>query len=144
MAELGLFGVGVATADPELRHVGQNQTAVCTVNLAFNRSYQDKDHKWQSEPCFLRAQIWGVRAERMAEFVKKGQPIYVCGYMKQDSWEADDGKKRVSYSITLRDFQLCVKNGKKKKSETQPASATAAPTTESASPPVENDDNIPF
>ena len=138
MAELGVFGVGVATADPELRYVGQNNTAVCTVNLAFNRSYQDKDKKWQQEPCFLRAQVWGARADRMAELVKKGQPIYVCGYMKQDSWEKD-GQKRVSFSITLRDFQLCEKNGKKK-SEPQPAGATTSP----AEPPAGGDDDIPF
>lgn len=139
MAELGVFGVGVATADPELRKVGDKQTDVCTVNLAFNRSYQDKNKEWQSEPCFLRAQVWGARAERMSELVKKGQPIYVCGYMKQDSWEKD-GQKRVSYSITLRDFQLCQKNGKKKSAdEPQPAGATTAPAT-----PPPDDDDIPF
>jgi single-strand DNA-binding protein len=138
MAELGVFGVGVATADPELRSVGQNNMAVCTVNLAFNRSYQDKDKKWQQEPCFLRAQAWGARAKRMAELVRKGQPIYVCGYMKQDSWEKD-GQKRVAFSITLRDFQLCEKNGKKK-CEPQPAGDTTSP----AELPIGGDDDIPF
>lgn len=139
MAELGLFGVGVATADPELRHVGQNNSAVCTVNLAFNRSYQDKDKNWKQEPCFIRAQVWGARAERMAELVKKGQPVYVCGYMKQDSWEKD-GQKRVSFSITLRDFQLCEKNGKKSVGESQPVGVT----TNSVSPPTQSNDDIPF
>ncbi len=140
MAELGVFGIGIATADSELRSVGQKGTSVCTVNLAFNRSYQNKDGEWQSEPCFLRAQVWGARADRMAELVKKGQPIYVCGYMKQDTWEKD-GQKRVSYSITLRDFQLCVKNGKKKSgsSSASDASATTTPVEASA-----NDDSIPF
>lgn len=139
MAELGIFGVGVATADPELKTVGQNNTSVCTVNLAFNRSYQDKDRKeWKNEPCFLRAQVWGARANRMAELVKKGQPIYVCGYMKQDTWEKD-GQKRISYSITLRDFQLCVKNSKKK-NEPQPTNTTAT----STPPPVEDNNDIPF
>jgi single-strand DNA-binding protein len=139
MAELGVFGIGVATADPELREVGDKKTAVCTVNLAFNRSYQDKDKEWQSEPCFLRAQVWGARAKRMSELVKKGQPIYVCGYMKQDTWEKD-GQKRVSYSITLRDFQLCQKNGKKKASEPQPAGTTSAP----AESQPGDDQDIPF
>lgn len=134
MAELSVFGVGVATADPELRNVGEKNTAVCVVNLAFNRSFKDKNGEYQNEPCFLRAQIWGARAQRMFDLVKKGQPIYVNGYMKQDSWEKD-GQKRVAHSITLRDFQLCQKNGKKKTSESQ-----------SAPPPIDNDDsdNIPF
>lgn len=138
MAELSVFGVGVATADPELRSVGQNNTSVCTVNLAFNRSYQDRDKKWQQEPCFLRAQIWGARADRMAEFVKKGQPIYICGYMKQDSWTNDDGQKRVAYSVTLRDFQLCVKNGKKK------SDPKAQDTTVPAVSSTKDNDDIPF
>lgn len=139
MAELGVFGVGVATADPEIREVGDKKTAVCTVNLAFNRSYQDKNREWVSEPCFLRAQVWGARAQRMFELVKKGQPIYVSGYMKQDTWEKE-GQKRVSYSITLRDFQLCQKNGKKKADESQPTSATSAPTETQN----EDDSEIPF
>ncbi len=142
MAELGVFGVGVATADPELRTVGEKNISVCTVNLAFNRGWQDKNGKWQNEPCFLRAQVWGARADRMAELVTKGQPIYICGYMKQDSWEdKNDGKKRVSYSINLKDFQLCVRNGKKK-SEPQLADASTANAT--AGPPVEDDNDLPF
>lgn len=140
MAELGVFGIGVATADPELRIVGEKKTSVCTVNLAFNRSYQDKDKKWQSEPCFLRAQVWGARADRMAELVKKGQPIYVSGYLKQDSWEKD-GQKKVSYSITLRDFQICVKNGKK---NSAPEASPAQQEPVSASVPNVDDSDIPF
>lgn len=139
MAELGVFGIGVATADAELKEVGTKKTALCSVNLAFNRSYKDKDNEWVSEPCFLRAQVWGARAQRMGELVKKGQPIYVCGYMKQETWEKD-GQKRVGYSITLRDFQLCLKNGKKKASEPQPAGATPAP----AESQADDSSGIPF
>lgn len=141
MAELGVFGVGVATKDSELRTVGQNNTQVCTVNLAFNRSYQDKDKKWQNEPCFVRAQVWGARAERMAELVKKGQPIYICGYLKFETWETDNGEKRTSYSINLRDFQLCVRNGKKKATD-DPQPANTSVQVESSND--ESNDDIPF
>jgi len=140
MAELGVFGVGVATADPELRIVGDNNASVCTVNLAFNRSYQDKNKKWQSEPCFLRAQVWGARADRMVELVKKGQPIYVSGYLKQDSWEKE-GVKKVSYSINLRDFQLCVKGGKKNSTSD---TTTAQPEAASATVPNVDNSDVPF
>jgi len=139
MAELMVTGIGIATTDPELRHVGEGKTAVCTVNLAFNRSFRRQNsEKWETETCFVRGQVWGARAERMAELVKKGQPMYVTGYMKQDSWEDKEGNKRFSYSINLRDFQLCVKNGKKK-NETKPENATEAP----APSPVD-DESLPF
>jgi len=138
MAELGVFGVGVATADSELRQVGEQKMSVCTVNLAFNRNFQNKNKEWQQEVCFIRAQVWGSRADKMAELVKKGQPVYVNGYMKQDTWEKD-GQKRVSYSMTLRDFQLVEKNGKKK-GESQPDAASAP----APSQPVEDDPSIPF
>lgn len=128
-----IYGVGVATADPELKYVGSKKSAVCTVNLAFNRNWKDNNDEWQKEACFMRAQVWGARAERMAELVKKGQPMYVQGYLKQDNWEKD-GQKRVAFSISIQDFQLCEKNvksngenGESKKAETVAASATQAP-----------------
>ena len=145
MAELGVFGVGVATADPELRNVGAKNTAVCTVNLAFNRSFLDKDGNWQNEVCFLRTQVWGGRAERMAELVKKGQPIYVSGYMKQDSWTTDDGQKRVAHSLNLRDFQLCVKTPKNdKNTQEENTNKPVAVTSNTSSDADNNDIEIPF
>jgi single-strand DNA-binding protein len=143
MAELGVFGVGVATTDPELRHVGENKAAVCSVNVAFNRSYKVAGNDdWKQETCFLKAQVWGSRAERMAELVKKGQPIYMTGYMKQDSWEdKDTGMKRVSHSINLRDFQLCAKNSKTK-DNAQTAGATSTKT--ESTPATIDNEAIPF
>jgi len=141
MAELTIFGVGVATADPELRHVGQRSVSICTVNLAFNRNYQDNNEQWQTESCFVRAQIWGNRAEKMAELVKKGQPIYVCGYLKQDSWSTNDGQKRIAYSISLKDFQLCERNSQKQfNNQCESKSVSSL----HDSPPIEADDAIPF
>lgn len=113
MAAMTVYGLGVATADAELKYVGDKKSAVCSVNLAFNRNWKDGKGEWQKEVCFMRGQVWGSRAERMAELVKKGQPLYVSGYMKQDNWEdSKTGAKRVAFSIAIQDFQLCVKNSK--------------------------------
>jgi len=140
MAELGVFGVGVATVDPESRSVGNNGATVCTTSLAFNRSYQDKDGNWQKEPCFLRVQMWGPRGQRMAELVKKGTPVYVAGYLKQDSWEDDQGNKKTAYSITLKDFQVCERNGKKNGNTSPPANTNAG----AVSNVPETNDDLPF
>jgi len=140
MGALGFFGVGVAVADPELKYVGQSNTAVCTVNLAFNRSFQDRDKKWQKETCYMRAQVWGARAEKMSEIVSKGQPVYVTGYIKQETWEKDD-VKRTNYKLSISDFHPCERftNGKSTGGATnqEQQSPTDIPQT------VPNDD-IPF
>ena len=140
MAKLTVTGVGVATADSELKFVGDNKSAVCSVNLAFNRSYKKdgKDSEWQKEACFVRAQVWGARAERMAELAKKGQPMYITGYLKQDSWEDPEGNKRVAFTIALRDFQLCekhTKNGNESKPQAEPVASAATSS---------SDNDIPF
>jgi single-strand DNA-binding protein len=145
MAELTVVGVGVATTDSELRRVGQNDTAVCSVNLAFNRSFKNKKtDEWEQEATFVRVQVWGNRAERMVELVKKGQPVYVTGYLKQDSWETDEGVKKVAYTINARDFQLCVKNGKKKSNNEESAAPAKASSTSQTQAPPPSDDDIPF
>ena len=123
MAELSTFGVGTAVANAETRTVGKSE--VSTVTLAFNRSFKKGDD-WVKEPCFVKTQIWGNKAERLAK-VQKGQLLYVTGYLKQDSWTAEDGTKRTSYCLNLRDFQLCEKNGKKPVSETSSESIPDTP-----------------
>jgi len=142
MAAMTVFGVGVATADAELKYVGEKKSAVCSVNLAFNRNWKDREGQWQKEACFMRAQVWGTRAERMAELVKKGQPVYVNGYLKQDNWEKE-GQKRVAFSIAIQDFQLVEKNaksnGESKNAEPTAATAAQVPANTDTSP-----DDMPF
>jgi len=144
--QISVHGVGRATADAELKHVGDNNTAICTVNLAFNRSYRHND-EWKQETTFLRGQIWGKRAERLGELVKKGQDVYVTGYLSQENWTTRDDQKRTSFTIRIEDFQLCerMKNGngngggKQENKEKPPVNETV--------PPGETDestDDIPF
>lgn len=143
MAELATNGYGVATADSELRHVGEKKSAVCSVNLAFNRNFKrNGESEWQQEVTFMKVQVWGNRAEKMAELVKKGQPIYVTGYLKQDSWVDDDGNKRIAFLIQARDFQLIQKSSKSDNGSQVPEVAKTN-SENTASPPV-SDNDIPF
>lgn len=140
MAELNVVGVGVATLNPDLKYVGTKNTAVCTVNLAFNRSYRiEGSSDWQKEVCFIRAQAWGGKAEKLNELVTTGQPIYVNGYLKQDTWETE-GQKKTSYSLVIRDFQLCQRADVKNQSQPQP---NPSPQPE-PSMSDNNQDDLPF
>ena len=138
MAELKVHGVGIATADPELKRIGEKNTPVCNVNLAFNRSFKKGD-EWEQETAFMRIQVFGNRAERMASSVKKGTPVFVDGHITQNNWVNDAGEKRMALVLTVRDFQICQKipkNGKGKSNDNSPQVPVNASTGEN--------DEIPF
>lgn len=109
MPELSVYGCGVATTDAELRQVGDNGNCVCSVNLAFNRSYKDAEGKYQQESCFIKVTMWGKRAEKMADLVKKGRLVSVTGYLKQEKWTTKEGVNRTAHVLMARDFQMCEK-----------------------------------
>ncbi len=109
MAELKVHGVGVATADPELKFIGDKKTPVCNVNLAFNRSFKKGDD-WEQETSFMRVQMFGKRGERLAEMAKKGSLVYIEGYIVQNSWVNKEEEKRTMLLINGTNFQICVKN----------------------------------
>lgn len=129
MGALNVFGVGVATADPELKFVGADSTALATVNLAFNRSYKKGDG-FEKETSFVKVNVWGKQAERFAELVAKGKPVFVSGYVRQENWTTDDDQKRSVLTLVLKEWQLVEKfanGGNKNTSESATSNATNPP-----------------
>lgn len=150
MGALKSHGVGTASTDVELRTVGEN-TQLATVNLAFNRSFR-KGEEWQQETSFVKTLVWGKRAEKFAEVVRKGQHVYVDGYLRQENWTTKDGNKRSTLSFVVEEWQLAQKFGNGKKNATtslEPKVQEQAPVnneaeTVAASEGVTNDSDLPF
>ena len=88
---------GRLTRDPETRYIPSG-TAVTMLGVAVNRRFLDKNNEWRDETCFLDVEVWGKLAERCAETLKKGRPVYVEGRLKQDTWEKD-GQKQTKLRI---------------------------------------------
>lgn len=130
MGALNVFGVGVATADPELRVVGDKKTPLATVNLAFNRSYKKGDG-FEKEASFLKVSVWGNQAERFAELVAKGKPVFVSGYVRQENWTSEEGQKRSAITLVLKEWQLVEKftngSGKNTSESTTNKAQSSAP-----------------
>ncbi len=83
---------GRLTRDPETKYLSSG-TAVTNLSVAVNRRYQDKSGEWRDDTSFIDVEAWGKSAERIAESGRKGQPVYVEGRLKQDSWERDGVKQ---------------------------------------------------
>ncbi|MGI8907197.1 MAG: single-stranded DNA-binding protein [Candidatus Sumerlaeaceae bacterium] len=89
---------GRLTRDPETKYLPSGM-AVTTLGVAVNRRFQDKSGEWRDDTTFIDVEAWAKLAERCAETMKKGQPVFVEGRLKQDTWERD-GQKQSKIKIS--------------------------------------------
>lgn len=78
--------IGHLTRDPEMQY-SKNGKAFVKFTVAVN---QGKDKK----ALFMDCTAFDKTAEAVAQYVKKGSPIFVSGYLNQESWQSEDGQKR--------------------------------------------------
>lgn len=87
---------GRLTADPEIKHVGQDGTTVCNVSLATDSGWGDK-----KKPIFLDCTCWGKTAEIVGE-LKKGSPVVFEGRIHMEEWDdKKTGDKRKKIAMTV-------------------------------------------
>lgn len=83
--------LGRVGADPELRKT-QNGTAVVQLRLATDR--RSRDESGESQTDWHTVVCWDKQAEAVAQYVQKGERVYVSGRLNQHSWETDSGERR--------------------------------------------------
>jgi single-strand DNA-binding protein len=99
-----VFLMGNLTRDPELRYT-PNGTSLCEFGMATNRTYTTRDGEKREEACFVDVTMWGRRGEVISEYLTKGQPIFVEGRLKFDTWETAEGK-RSKLSVVAENFEF--------------------------------------
>ena len=97
--------IGNLTRDPELKTTPKG-TAVCQISLAINRKYKVGEEQ-KEETTFVDVELWGRLAEIAGDYAKKGNPLYIEGRLKQDSWDdKETGKKRTKMLVVGENLQL--------------------------------------
>ncbi len=100
MALCKVMIIGNLGSDPEMRYTPSGR-AVTQFNVAVNQSTKNQQTgEWVEETDWFRVTIWGDRAERMAESLKKGNKVFVEGRFRTREFEGRDGQKRTSLEIT--------------------------------------------
>lgn len=102
--------IGNVTRDPEMRYTPNGQ-AVCSLGVATNRRWRDKDGNNQEQTEFHNVVAWGKLAEIINQYVKKGNKIYVEGRLQTRQWEAQDGSKRSRTEIVMENFVFLTPKG---------------------------------
>ena len=96
--------MGHLTRDPELKYT-QSGAPIASFGLAVNRKFKQGD-EWKREVCFVDITAWGKQAENCAEYLHKGSPAFVEGYLKFSSWQAEGSQKRSKLDVTANTVQF--------------------------------------
>lgn len=106
-----VFLYGNLTRDPELKALPSG-SQVANFGLATNRVYKDKSGAKQEATEFHNIVAFGRTAEVIAQYMKKGRPIFVEGRIQTRSWEGkEDGKKQYRTEIVVDNFQFGADGG---------------------------------
>lgn len=98
--------MGNLTRDPELR-VTPKGTSVCAFGMAVNRVFRSSEGgETQEETTFVDLEAWGKQAEIISKYVFKGNPLFVEGRLRLDSWESKAGEKRSKLKVIVENMQL--------------------------------------
>jgi single-strand DNA-binding protein len=83
---------GNLTRNPEMRALPSGMQ-VCSMSLATNRVYNDRDGKRQEATDYHNIVVFGKQAENCAKYLTKGASAYVEGSLRTNSWEKDGVKQ---------------------------------------------------
>lgn len=149
--------MGNLTRDPELRYTPKG-TAVARIGMAMNRRWRTETGEDREEVTFVDVDAFGRQAEVLAQYLKKGNPLFVEGRLKLDTWEdKNTHQKKNQMRVVLESFNFIGGPARNDGSApapapahrpvpaaaAAPAAAPAAPAAEPDTPPLEDDD-VPF
>ncbi len=120
------FLYGNLTRDPELKALpGGGQ--VVNFGIATNRTYKDKNGQKQESTEFHNVVAFGRSAELIAQYMKKGRPLFVEGRIQTRSWESE-GQKKYRTEIIAENFQFGDGKGGASSTGSQPSQDASAGT----------------
>jgi single-strand DNA-binding protein len=131
--------IGHLGKDPELKYT-PGGAAVATFRLATNESYKDKDGNQQDKTEWHNIVVWNKQAEIAAEYLKKGQQVFVEGKLQTRTWDKD-GQKHYMTEIVVFNFQML---GRKADGSAGGAPEVPLPSDDLAPPAQADREDLPF
>lgn len=81
-------------------------TPVCEFGVAVNERRRNRQtDEWEDVPVFVDCNMFGTRAEKIAQYLVKGLKVTVEGKLRYSSWEKD-GQKRSKLDVVADDIEF--------------------------------------
>ena len=94
--------IGNLGADPDMRYTASGD-AMTSFRIATNRSYTTKAGERREETEWFSVITFRQLAERVSQYLTKGQQVYVEGRLRSRTWEGQDGTPRFTNEITANE-----------------------------------------
>lgn len=133
---------GNLTRDPELKALPSGMN-VCSMSIATNRVYNDRDGKRQESTDYHNVVVFGKQAENSAKYLTKGNGVYVEGRIQTRSWDKD-GQKQYRTEIVADRVQFGPKNSGGGAPTPSPEDDSKAPSIPDYPEEEINPEDIPF
>lgn len=102
--------IGNITKDVELKKL-ESGNSVCAFSVATNRQWKDSAGNKQEQAEFHNIVAWGKLAEICAQYLKKGNKVYIDGRLQTREWETKDGEKRRQTEIVAENMVMLTPKG---------------------------------
>jgi len=133
---------GNLTRDPELKYTPKG-TAICAFTIAINRKWKSDSGEEKESVAFIDHKAFGKTAEVIAQYLKKGQPIFTVGRIDQENWDDKaTGQKRSKLVVVVESFQFV--GGKREEGQQARPVRQAQPAAESTDGTPKDEDDVPF
>lgn len=98
-----IYLIGNLTRDPDLRAT-QSGISVCNFSIAVNRRVKDAQGRQQTD--YFDVTAWRKTGEIAGKFLRKGKKVAVIGEMQSSQYTAQDGSKRVKWSVVADEIEF--------------------------------------
>ena len=132
--------IGNLTRDPETRTTPSGQV-VATFGVATNLVWTDASGQRQTKAEFHNVVAWRKLAEICAQYLKKGNKVYIEGRLQTRDWEGKDSVKRTRTEIVADNMIMLGTKGDGGPSRSSDEGSQPAPTSHEEEIQVED---IPF
>lgn len=97
---------GALGNDCEVREVGEKKAI--KFNVAVNQDYKDGKGNKVEKTEWVRAVLWksGAQNAKIADYLKKGQKVYIEGIPSSEGYESKDGGVKSSLAVNVKDMEL--------------------------------------
>lgn len=100
--------MGNLCRDVELSYIPSG-TALGKTCLAVNETWK-KDGEKKERVTFVNLTVWGKRAETLAQYTQKGDPLFIEGRLQIDKVEKDEGNRYYT-KVVVENFQFLKRRG---------------------------------